>query len=83
MSGIDELRNYSPEETADILSCKVGALLDNLDRYPHQKIGRSVAFDQQDIAAIKELCRVQPKPVTVEPIPSLAAIKPRGRRRAA
>lgn len=78
---IDDLRNYTPEEAAQILCCKVGALLENLDRWPHQKIGRAVAFDRQDLAAIKEMCRVHP-PRAGAPasMSTLAHIKPRGRR---
>ena len=55
----DNLRNFSLEETAKILCCFPTYLEDNLHRIPHQKIGKAVAFDENEIRQIKEMHRVR------------------------
>jgi hypothetical protein len=57
---IDELRNYSVDEAAEILGCKKSYLEDNAERLPRQKIGRALVFDVQDLMAIKEMHRLRP-----------------------
>lgn len=79
--------NYSLEEAAEILRCRKRYLEDNLKRFPHQKIGQAVAFDDDEIAAIKDMHRVQPpEAATVQSkapaeVSDLARIRPKGRRR--
>lgn len=78
------LRNYSLDEAAEVLRCKPSFLEDNLRRFPHQKLGRSVVFDEAELLAIKDMYRVRPaqQASTTPPAPtSLAQIKPIGRRR--
>ncbi|MFC8276292.1 hypothetical protein ACFUJR_27925 [Streptomyces sp. NPDC057271] len=74
-------RNYSIDEAADILRCKPRFLEDNLARLPHQKIGASVAFDDDELAAIKDMHRVRPRAAAEGIAPrSLAQIRPKGAR---
>ena len=53
--------NYSLEKAAELLGCYPRYLEDNLSRLPHQKIGAAVAFDDDEIAAIKDMHRVRPE----------------------
>lgn len=55
----DNLRNYSLEETAQILCCYPDYLKENLRDLPHQKIGKAVAFDEDEIRQIKNMHRVR------------------------
>lgn len=75
-------RNYSIDEAAEILRCKPRFLEDNLARLPHQKIGASVAFDDDELAAIKDMHRVRPMAAAAAPAAqrSLAQIRPKGAR---
>ncbi|MCM2390160.1 hypothetical protein [Streptomyces albipurpureus] len=79
------LQNYNLEEAAAALRCAVGFLEENLDTLPHQKLGRAVAFDDDELMAIKNMCRVRPGSAAVEtakpPGLSLATIQPKQRRR--
>ena len=43
------IQNYSLEEAAKILRCRLSYLKDNLSRLPHQKIGVAVAFDDDEL----------------------------------
>lgn len=80
----DALQNFSVEEAATLLRCGPRHLEDNLSRYPHQKIGASVAFDRADLLRIKEMCRVEPKAPVQAPVrPRLAEIQPAPPRRRA
>ncbi|MFC9429311.1 hypothetical protein [Streptomyces sp. NPDC056987] len=86
---MNDLRNYSVDETADLLGCKPRYLEDNLKILPHQKIGIAVVFDASEILAIKEMHRVRPgqfAPRAPEPLAesgtsalSLATIRPKRR----
>lgn len=76
--------NYSLEQAAEILGCYPRYLEDNLSRLPHQKIGAAVAFDDDELAAIKNMHRVRPELAAVqtsEPAatPALATIRPKRR----
>lgn len=78
-------RNYSIEETAEILRCRKRFLEDNLAQLPHQKLGQAVAFDDDEIAAIKDMHRVRPELAAVQSdapaeVPELATIRPKRRR---
>ncbi|MFE5675070.1 hypothetical protein ACFQ7B_07730 [Streptomyces erythrochromogenes] len=82
------LQNYSIAETAKILGCYVGFLEENLADLPHQKIGKAVAFDDGEIAQIKDMFRVRPaapaaRTADVAPAgaPSITSIRPKGARR--
>ncbi|MEU2450088.1 MULTISPECIES: hypothetical protein [unclassified Streptomyces] len=80
------LQNYDLAETAQILKCYESYLEENLAFLPHQKIGRAVAFDDDDIAEIKRMCRVRPaaRPTATPaagPAPSIRQIRPKGARR--
>jgi hypothetical protein len=85
MSG-EDLKNYPVDEAVELLGCKKSYLLNNLSRFQHQKIGREVVFDAEDLRAFKEMHRVRPATeapaaqVPAEP-KSLADITPIGRRR--
>ncbi|MGW2580803.1 hypothetical protein ACWCYZ_05600 [Streptomyces virginiae] len=80
------LQNYDLQETAELLRCRVSYLEENLRFLPHQKHGRSVAFDEDDIAEIKAMARVRPvarptaAPATSS-APSIRQIRPKGARR--
>ncbi|WP_381792827.1 hypothetical protein [Streptomyces niveus] len=81
------LRNYSIDEAADLLRCKKRFLEDNLQRFPHQKLGQTVAFDENELLAIKDSCRVRQAeatahgPQTEVPVAVLASIRPSQSRR--
>ncbi|WP_030659784.1 MULTISPECIES: hypothetical protein [Streptomyces] len=82
------LQNYSIAQTAEILCCYVGFLEENLADLPHQKIGKAVAFDDEEIAQIKEMFRVRPaapsaRAASAPPAgaPSITQIRPKGARR--
>ncbi|WP_037844261.1 hypothetical protein, partial [Streptomyces sp. NRRL F-5126] len=76
------LQNYSLEEAAGLLKCRVRYLKDNLDRLPHQKIGVEPVFDDGEILAIKDMHRVRPANAWQDSEPSsgpllaLASIQP-------
>ncbi|MBB4987462.1 hypothetical protein [Streptomyces nymphaeiformis] len=73
--------NYTVAEAAELLRCKERYLEDNLSRLPHQKIGIAVAFDDEDLAAIKDMHRVRPQRATADVAPrTLAQIRPKGAR---
>ncbi|MER7814046.1 hypothetical protein [Streptomyces sp. NPDC096153] len=79
------LQNYNILQAAELLGCKPRYLEDNLKRLPHQKIGASVVFDEDEIAEIKAMHRVRPASAQAEPAPapiSIAHIQPKRRRRA-
>lgn len=74
-------RNYTLEEAAEILRCRPRFLEDNLARLPHQKLGASVAFDDDEIAEIKAMHRVRPRATSAETATrTLAQIRPKGAR---
>ncbi|MFB8348003.1 hypothetical protein [Streptomyces niveus] len=84
------LQNYSLDEAADILRCKRRFLEDNLQRFPHQKLGQAVAFDEDELLAIKDSCRVhrtgvadhKPQELAGANVSALASLRPaQGRRR--
>lgn len=82
------IRNYSLDEAAERLRCFPSYLSENLHRLPHQKIGKAVCFDDEDLAAIKEQHRVRPDEPAVgeraeKPPLTLATITPSGRARRA
>jgi hypothetical protein len=56
----EDLKNYPVDEAVEILGCKKSYLLNNLGRFQHQKIGREVVFDAEDLRAFKEMHRVRP-----------------------
>jgi hypothetical protein len=73
--------NYSIDEAAEILRCKPRFLEDNLVKLPHQKLGASVAFDDDDLIEIKNMHRVRPRPAAADSSSrSLAHIRPKGAR---
>ncbi|MGW4852195.1 hypothetical protein ACWEPZ_13320 [Streptomyces sp. NPDC004288] len=74
------LRNYSLEEAAALLGCKPRYLEDNLSRLPHQKIGVAVAFDDDELTAIKDMHRVHPQRAADAAPRGLAHIRPKGSR---
>ncbi|GAB3118006.1 hypothetical protein GCM10027160_29440 [Streptomyces calidiresistens] len=53
-------RNYNLDEAAKILGCGRRHLIDNIGRYQHQRFGRSIVMDDEDIAANRELARRRP-----------------------
>ncbi|MFB7171120.1 hypothetical protein ACFCYM_09900 [Streptomyces sp. NPDC056254] len=81
------LQNYTLSETAEILQCRPSYLEENLSTLPHQKIGKSVAFDDEEIAEIKRMHRVRPVAArdaatpAVSASPSITQIRPKGARR--
>lgn len=79
-------RNYNLDEAAELLQCHRRYLEDNLKRLPHQKIGAAVAFDEEELAAIKDMHRVRPTAPSASAAgntaPSLAQIRPKRRRTA-
>lgn len=80
------LQNYDLKETAQLLRCRESYLEENLRFLPHQKLGKSVAFDEDDIAEIKRMCRVRPvaRPTATPAAagaPSITQIRPKGARR--
>ncbi|MFD5510780.1 helix-turn-helix domain-containing protein [Streptomyces sp. NPDC127051] len=72
------MQNYSVDEAAEILRCRPSYLRDNLSRLPHQKIGASVAFDEDELEMIKEMHRVRPasQPTASQPIPTAEQTSP-------
>ncbi|MFF2573806.1 hypothetical protein [Streptomyces sp. NPDC058084] len=73
--------NYSLEKAAALLGCRQGYLEDNLRRLPHQKIGREVVFDDDDLNEIKAMHRVRPSASPAASGPrTLATIRPKGAR---
>ncbi|NUP19030.1 MAG: hypothetical protein HOZ81_23655 [Streptomyces sp.] len=83
------LQNYTLSQTADILCCRPSFLEENLATLPHQKIGKSVAFDDEEITEIKRMFRVRPITSAARDIPaapstgapSITQIRPKGARR--
>ncbi|MFI9005075.1 hypothetical protein [Streptomyces sp. NPDC053541] len=76
-------RNYSLEEAAELLGCAPRFLEDNLRRLPHQKLGKSVAFDDDELMEIKNMHRVRPtavRPSADNGPRTLAQIRPKGAR---
>ncbi|MFJ6935733.1 hypothetical protein [Streptomyces sp. NPDC101132] len=71
-------RNYSLEQAADILGCAPRYLEDNLRKLPHQKIGAAVAFDDDELAEIKDMHRVRPTaaPAQAPVVKALSQIQP-------
>lgn len=85
---IEHLQNYSVEQTAAILGCKIRFLTDNLRTLPHQKIGGAEpVFAAEDILEIKSMFRVLPAAPARAPAspdagtPSITQIRPKGARR--
>ncbi|MEO3976346.1 hypothetical protein [Streptomyces sp. CAU 1734] len=78
------IQNYNVAEAAEMLRCKPSFLEENLKRFPHQRLGRSVAFDETELTAIKNMCRVLPvenaTPADSTPELTLATIQPKQRR---
>lgn len=78
--------NHSLEKAAELLGCFPRYLEDNLKRLPHQKIGAAVVFDDDEIAAIKDMHRVRPQGLaavqTEAPteVSDLKTIRPKRRR---
>ncbi|MFF2774824.1 hypothetical protein ACFVU3_07935 [Streptomyces sp. NPDC058052] len=72
--------NLDLDEAAVFLRCSKRFLEDNLRRIPHQKLGRSVSFDEADLAEIKEMHRVRPATAAAPttPVRALAQIRPKG-----
>ncbi|MCX4550533.1 MULTISPECIES: helix-turn-helix domain-containing protein [unclassified Streptomyces] len=71
------LQNYTLEEAAELLRCKPRFLEDNLRDLPHQKIGAAVAFDAEEVLAIKAMHRVRPEPTpAAEGARTLMSISP-------
>ncbi|MFD9952436.1 hypothetical protein [[Kitasatospora] papulosa] len=72
-------QNYDVSEAAEYLRCRVHFLEDNLKQLPHQRMGRSISFDERDLEEIKDMFRVRPAPAQAPASPAalkLAAIKP-------
>ncbi|MFC9604625.1 hypothetical protein ACFTTN_14340 [Streptomyces niveus] len=81
------LQNFTIDEAAELLRCKKRFLEDNLQRFPHQKFGKAVVFDENELLAIKDSCRVRQAeatdhgPQTEVPVAALASIRPSQSRR--
>ncbi|MEU3972384.1 hypothetical protein [Streptomyces bacillaris] len=76
-------RNYDIDEAAEYLRCKRYFLEEHLKELPHQRMGRSISFDEIDLEAIKDMHRVKPCRASqaVESTPlALASIQPSKRR---
>ncbi|WP_299542093.1 hypothetical protein [uncultured Streptomyces sp.] len=53
-------QNYDLEEAAKYLRCRPHFLTENLQKLPHQRMGRSVSFDETELEAIKDMFRIRP-----------------------
>ncbi|MFJ3705065.1 MULTISPECIES: hypothetical protein [unclassified Streptomyces] len=72
-------QNYDVTEAAEYLRCRPHFLEDNLKQLPHQRMGRSISFDERDLEEIKDMFRVRPGRAQAPAGPAalkLAAIKP-------
>ncbi|MDX2622486.1 hypothetical protein PV356_23605 [Streptomyces sp. WI03-5b] len=72
-------QNYDVTEAAEYLRCKVHFIEDNLKQLPHQRMGRSVSFDERDLEEIKDMFRVRPARAQAPagtPALELASIRP-------
>lgn len=81
------LQNYKIEQVAELLCCYPSYLEENLDDLPHQKIGKAVAFAEEDILEIKQMHRVRPALAATPAAapgagaPAITQIRPKGARR--
>ncbi|MFG2589092.1 hypothetical protein [Streptomyces sp. NPDC048438] len=53
-------QNYDLAEAAKYLRCRPHFLEDNLKELPHQRMGRSISFDERDLEEIKDMFRIRP-----------------------
>ncbi|MGP3686491.1 hypothetical protein ACTVZO_17595 [Streptomyces sp. IBSNAI002] len=78
---MSSLQNYKLEQVAELLCCYPSYLEENLASLPHQKMGKAVAFAEEDILEIKQMHRVRPSlaavPAAPEGSPALAQIRPK------
>ncbi|MFE6379199.1 hypothetical protein [Streptomyces roseolus] len=76
--------NLDIDEAAVFLRCSPRFLEDNLNRLPHQKLGRAVSFDEYDLTEIRDMFRVRPTSSATPdtPVHNLAQIRPKGAARA-
>ncbi|MFJ8760796.1 hypothetical protein [Streptomyces cyaneofuscatus] len=75
-------QNYDLAEAAEYLRCKPYFLEEHLKELPHQRMGRSISFDESELEEIKEMFRVRPAQQATTSAPlALASIQPSKRRR--
>ncbi|WP_432116606.1 hypothetical protein [Streptomyces sp. S1] len=74
--------NFDLDEAARFLRCAPRFLEDNLQKLPHQKIGRAVSFDEADLSEIRDMFRIRPTSTadSTSPVRALSQIRPKGAR---
>lgn len=72
-------RNFDMAEAAEYLRCRPHFLEDNLKQLPHQRMGRSISFDERDLEEIKDMFRIRPGRAQTSGSPAplaLASLRP-------